>query len=94
MSKEGATTSLVLHSTVALDKASYHCHLNYSDWNVLQNLLFFEAMLETTTNSERLLPTLKTKFNKLKLFGWLNGDISLNYWVKCLSLLTTNTMMQ
>lgn len=46
MSKEGATTSLVLHSTVALDKASYHHHLNYSGWNILQNLPFFETMLE------------------------------------------------
>lgn len=25
--KEGATTSLVLHSTLALDKASYHHHV-------------------------------------------------------------------
>lgn len=45
MSKEGATTSRVLHSTVALDKASCHHHLNYSDWNFLQNL-HFETMLE------------------------------------------------
>lgn len=46
MSKEGATPSLVLHSTMALDKASYHHHLNYSNWNFLQNLHFCETMLE------------------------------------------------
>lgn len=45
MSKQGATTPLVLHSTVALDEASYHHHLNYWDWNILQNM-HFEAMLE------------------------------------------------
>lgn len=45
MSKEGATTSL-LQTTAALDKASYHHYLHYSNWNFLQHSRFCEAMLE------------------------------------------------
>lgn len=48
MSKEGATTSLLLQTTVAPDKASYHHHLHYSNWNFLQHSHFCEAMLEDT----------------------------------------------